>query len=189
MQRVARKLYNYFVPPSIVTNCDSEDVDSMAKLPVAARILKWCLFSTYLICVLLTLVYSLFLWVDMSADEERRVEFFAKVILVVTVVMIDILMLIAMFGMGIILAMTATHFAFPGVVINNYIILEAFAGLSMLFVAFNLFNVRNFRVTGWVGLGLTFLLCFASIAYAQMLRRFRLYNGRRAVNVQYEYEG
>lgn len=70
-----------------------------------------------------------------------------------------------------------------GVLINNYIVLEAFSGLSLLFVAFNLFNVRNFRITGWVGLGLTFLLTLVSLAYAQMLRNLRRYSGRQQVQV------
>ena len=107
------------------------------------------------------------MWVAHSVDEERKVEYFAKVILIITVVIIDILMLLAAFGLA----------------INNYFILEAFAGLSTLFLCFNFFNVRNFYWTGWTGLGLAILVAVASVIYAQLLRRL-VADRRRAVEAE-----
>ncbi|KAI1296683.1 hypothetical protein HDE_04800 [Halotydeus destructor] len=125
-------------------------------LPTGMRILRVFMFSMFMIMLVLTLVYMLYQWVDISADTDgpRRTELFARAIMILSVVIIDILMVMASFGL----------------LINSPYLLEAYAAISILFLSFNLFNARNFRWTGWVAVGLTVGLCFLSFLYGQLLR-------------------
>lgn len=61
-------------------------------------LIKYLLFASFICTIALTLVFAVFFWVEIGRDEERRVEFFANVILVITVTIVDILSVITAFG-------------------------------------------------------------------------------------------